>query len=62
LPRVRELAALRDHLGDLEWKSRTLPGYGQAVMGREIARLTDEIADLEIELAAVPRTAASPTP
>ncbi|MGH7022234.1 MAG: hypothetical protein ACREEB_01440 [Caulobacteraceae bacterium] len=57
MTRARDLAALRHHLGDLQWKSRTLPGYGHAVMGREIARLTDEIAGLEIEMARPRRTA-----
>jgi hypothetical protein len=47
LPQVRELAALRHHLGDLEWKSRTMPGYGQAVIQRQMVRLRDMIANLE---------------
>lgn len=47
MPQVRELAALRHHLSDLEWKSMTMPGYGRAVIQQQIGRARDMIADLE---------------
>jgi hypothetical protein len=47
MPEVHELAALRDHLSDLEWKSMTMPGYGQAVIQQQIGQARDMIADLE---------------
>jgi hypothetical protein len=47
MPQVRELAALRHQLGDLEWKAMTMPGYGQAVIQQQIGRAREMIANLE---------------
>jgi hypothetical protein len=51
VPQARELAALRHHLSDLVWKSKTMPGYGQAVIQRQIGRAKDMVAELEGALA-----------
>jgi hypothetical protein len=47
MPQVRELAALRHQLGDLEWKAMTMPGYGQVVIQQQMVRVRDMIAHLE---------------
>ena len=51
MPQVHELAALRDHLSDLEWKSTTMPGYGQAVIQQQMVAVREMIAVREGALA-----------
>lgn len=51
MPHVRELAGLRYLLGDLESKSRTMPGFGQEIIQRDMTRIRGEIAYLEGVLA-----------
>lgn len=55
MPNIRELVGLRQLLGELERKSKTIPDYERGAVKCEIDKLKRDIAHLEAILSTPPK-------